>query len=237
MQSFIAAFHATFDTLDNLESGSWVIDVGATTHMCTNLKQLNRLSPTKYPIPIKLPDGSIKNVTHTCDVLTSRLVLQNTLYVPCFKFNLMSFDKLAAITQVKFTFFPSYCLLQDLKTDETLAKGKVIGNLYVFDNFSTIVNEFHIVRDCDSSNYVHSNCTTSNCNVPTILNCKNSTEYLIDRMPHNETIDCAVDKRGHVNNSLCPSKPTVCLNSGHYNSRMHTWLRRLTHALILLYST
>lgn len=63
--------------------------------------------------------------------LTPNLILQNALYIPNFRFNLISVNKLVTMTQAKFVFYPTHCLLQDLMTEENLIEGKVIGNLYV----------------------------------------------------------------------------------------------------------
>lgn len=86
---------------------------------------------------MNFPDGIAKNVTHVGNInLTSKLVLKEVLYIPCFKFNLLSVNKLSNHTQVTFTFYPTHCLLQDLKIEVIfLAKGTVIGSLYVVDSF------------------------------------------------------------------------------------------------------
>lgn len=171
LQSIITAFYASFNDLENLEHGSWIIDTGATTHMCIDSKLLIRFTSNNAPVHINLPDGSTKSVTHFGDVhLTSKLILQHTLFAPCFEFNLLPVSKLAASAQVKFTFFPSYCLIQDLKTDEILARGKTVGNLYVFDStvmkrnhafnsFNTVSSRYDI---SDSDNCIFDVCNAGN---------------------------------------------------------------------------
>lgn len=107
LQTMITALHTTFDTLDKIKPGSWIIDTGATTHMCTNLNMFTEVAPTPYPISIKLPDGSIRQVTQMESInLTPKLVLQGVLYTPNFKFNLISINKLVTATQAKFVFLP-----------------------------------------------------------------------------------------------------------------------------------
>lgn len=98
---------------------------------------------------MNLPDGSIKRVTQYGDVnLTSKLALQKVLYVPSFKFNLIYVRKLFATAQVKFTFYPAYCVLQDLRTDEVLMKGRIMVNLYVFDELTSATNDIDISLSC-----------------------------------------------------------------------------------------
>lgn len=125
----ITAFHIVFNTLNSLEPGSWVIDTGATTHMCVDPKQLINTVNTPHPVPIKLPDGSTKYVSRMGDVF----ILHGALFTPYFNFNFLSVSKLCTNARLKCTFFTDHCLIQDQETKVIIARGKVLGNLYILD--------------------------------------------------------------------------------------------------------
>lgn len=222
----ITAFQATFDVLENLKPGSWIIDTGATTHMCTDQNQFINLSLMRNSVPIKLPDGSISHVTKIGDVnLTANLVLKNVLYTPNFKFNLMSVSKLSSSGKIKFTFYPAYCILQDLRTERVIAKGKTMGSLYVFDNSSTILNKDVTASDCIVSNcckHVEIPSGDSECNKNTdhISNSSNCLKKRSDSHPDcNKTID-------RINDSVNCLKMQSTSNS---NSSLSIWQKRLAH--------
>lgn len=78
---------------------SWIIDTGASNHMSPYLHLFHSLQSLKHPIQVKMSDGTFKIVTTIGHVtLTSSLTLQNVLFVPDFKFNLLSVGKLV-VTQ------------------------------------------------------------------------------------------------------------------------------------------
>ncbi|KAL0297760.1 UNVERIFIED_CONTAM: hypothetical protein Sradi_6828100 [Sesamum radiatum] len=51
-------------TTEFLGPNSWIIDSGATAHMCANLKLMNRLKPYIAESSVALPDGT-RNMSHT----------------------------------------------------------------------------------------------------------------------------------------------------------------------------
>lgn len=94
------------------------------------------------PITIYLPDSSYKIVTQIENImLTSNILLQNVLYVPYFKHNLLSIDKLLDQNKLIAKFDQNHCFFEDLSTDTIQAIGKRIIGLYRFqslDSSSTI---------------------------------------------------------------------------------------------------
>lgn len=69
IQNLITSLHIVLNAVDRLKPGSWILDTGATTHMCTNLKNFIKLSSTSHPISIRLPDGSTTCVTQFGDII------------------------------------------------------------------------------------------------------------------------------------------------------------------------
>lgn len=110
----------------------WIVDTGATNHICAireffiHLKHL-----VKKKVVIHLPDGTSKLVLFFGDIrMSDFLILRDVLYIPSFKHNLLSVSKLTECHNLKLTFHPSFCLIQDLKTDKVFAVGKLQNHLY-----------------------------------------------------------------------------------------------------------
>ncbi|KAF7830422.1 uncharacterized protein G2W53_012755 [Senna tora] len=54
---------------DPLTNTHWIVDTGASSHMCFNKDLLINLKPLNKAIPVHLPDGSVQNVKHTGSVV------------------------------------------------------------------------------------------------------------------------------------------------------------------------
>lgn len=77
-------------------NASWIIDSGALDHMTFNLNCLVNVRKKKYGISgVKLSSGSSAYVRHIGDfVLGIGHILIDVLYIPEFKFNIVSVSKL-----------------------------------------------------------------------------------------------------------------------------------------------
>ncbi|KAL2941907.1 Copia protein [Bienertia sinuspersici] len=74
---------------------SWIIDSGASDHMCCNIALFSTINTLKKPLKIGLPNGNIKYINQIGSVqLTSSITLYNVLFVPDFKDNLLSVGRL-----------------------------------------------------------------------------------------------------------------------------------------------
>ena len=140
---------------DQFNKDTWILDTGATAHMCANLSSLNKISLVSKYTPVFLPDSTIKSVTHTgMIVLNPSLTLKNILHVPGFTCNLLSVKALAASANIAFIFYSTHCVLQDLETGKVLAYGKVVGNLYVLDIKSLVsVSSVESQYPCKSTHF------------------------------------------------------------------------------------
>ncbi|KAF7842363.1 uncharacterized protein G2W53_004661 [Senna tora] len=109
----------------------WIIDTGATSHMCSNKSLIRDLKPLMQPRLVHLPDKS-KKIIHNIGtvIINSELVLKNVLFVPSFKYNLLSVNKLAKDSNISFSFDSYSCVLQDQTSKKILAKGISMRNLY-----------------------------------------------------------------------------------------------------------
>ncbi|CAH9134499.1 unnamed protein product, partial [Cuscuta epithymum] len=87
---------------------------------------------------VTLADGSTSPVLGSGTVVpTSTLPLSSVLSLPNFSFNLLSISKITRTLNCSVTFFPGYCLFQDLLTKQTIGKGHESAGLYILDTSIT----------------------------------------------------------------------------------------------------
>jgi len=115
-------------------SSKWVIDSGATDHMAGNPNLFSSFQPHSSSNTVSLEDGSPSRVIGSGTInATPSLSLSSVLHLPQFSFNLISVSKLTRALNCCISFFPDYCLFQDLMTNKTIGKGHESGGLYILD--------------------------------------------------------------------------------------------------------
>ncbi|KAF7836927.1 Cysteine-rich RLK (receptor-like protein kinase) 8 [Senna tora] len=149
---------------------SWILDTGASSHMCSDLSLMQHMKTQNPPIKVHLPDSATKTVKTKGQVtLHPKLTLHDVLYIPSFKFNLLSVCKLVKETNLHLTFHKNYCIVQDLRSKEIVAVAGVRKNLYILESKSfdpIVIKEaiFHydasISIACTVSNTVNENITS-----------------------------------------------------------------------------
>lgn len=117
-------------------SNEWIIDTGATDHVCFNLSIFTELPKYNNIVTnISVPTG---NAIPVCGIgharISSNIHLTDVLYVPTFKFNLLSVQKLAKDSNCTVIFFPNYCVFQDLSTKMEIGRGHERNGLYFFSD-------------------------------------------------------------------------------------------------------
>ena len=126
-----------FTTQDSSNIGTWIVDTGASTHMCSEFSLLVNPAILTSPMHVSLLDGSQISVQYNDTVvLSSTLELHIVLYIPKFQFNLLSVPKLAATSNIIFKFYPNNCILQDLKTEHLVVVVMLVNHLYILDQSS-----------------------------------------------------------------------------------------------------
>ncbi|KAL5782709.1 hypothetical protein ACOSP7_007738 [Xanthoceras sorbifolium] len=141
-------FSFPFSNHRYLNSRTWVIDSGATHHVCCNSTLFS--SFTEIPTTqVTLPDGRTVHITRIGLVrLTDMLVLHDVLYIPLFHFNLLSTSSLTLSHHCSVNILPYSCLIQNLTRGLTIGKGRREGNLYLLDLGTTSCNS--IISSCNS---------------------------------------------------------------------------------------
>ncbi|KAM1627395.1 hypothetical protein ACFX1R_017067 [Malus domestica] len=109
----------------------WIIDSGATDHITSSPTSLTRCLKSVNLPPVQMPSGQTAPITSIGNLsLNSSVHLQDVLCVPTFKVDLMSVSKVTSAMACSVTFFPYWCILQDLATKKTIGLGKQRGGLY-----------------------------------------------------------------------------------------------------------
>lgn len=73
--------------------GIWLIDTGATDHMCCSKDLLHNVQLLSTPVSVALPDNSHIIVTHSGSLMLGALHLHNVFLIPSFSYNLISVSK------------------------------------------------------------------------------------------------------------------------------------------------
>ncbi|KAL2242369.1 UNVERIFIED_CONTAM: Retrovirus-related Pol polyprotein from transposon RE1 [Sesamum indicum] len=116
---------------NTLGMDDWIIDSGATNHICAHLSNFE-----SYSVPIRthyiyLPDGSKKAAAYVGSVnLTNDVRLESVLYIPNFSVNLISVSQLCNGGNYSCMFNQFGCVLQDQVTKRVLVKGTLHKRLY-----------------------------------------------------------------------------------------------------------
>ncbi|XP_015162894.1 uncharacterized protein [Solanum tuberosum] len=112
----------------------WIIDTGATNHM---ISHKGMLIAGKGTVKVSnkmvyLPNGETVDVSHigNCGIMNGR-VLTNVLYIPDFRFNLMSVSRITKELNCSVQFFPNFCIFQDLSNGKVLEIGEEKDGLYL----------------------------------------------------------------------------------------------------------
>lgn len=117
-------------------TASWYPDSGASNHVCRDASALQDSSSYFSKSSFLMGDGTPAPISSfgTCVLSTSSklLRLSSVLCVPKISKNLLSVSQFAKENNVYFEFHPTYCVVKDIVTRETLLKGHIRDGLYHF---------------------------------------------------------------------------------------------------------
>jgi hypothetical protein len=144
---FIVIGSHALSTVTENERKNWIVDSGATSHMCNNDQQFTELKKIEEPIKIKVGDGfsvmAEKQGTIDLKVAVDDTVkpcrLRNVLLVPELSYSLLSVSK-ATESKKKVEFDGNKCTITN-KSGEVILSAKKQGNLY-FANIRNVNREF-----------------------------------------------------------------------------------------------
>ncbi|KAK9923369.1 hypothetical protein M0R45_031791 [Rubus argutus] len=117
--------------LSLVDPNRWIIDSGATHHITSSPQSLTTIDLHSSMSPVCLPSGDKASITMSGAIqFTDSFSINNVLCVPSFKVDLLSVGKTIDGMSCSVTFFPSWCILQDLVTRTMIGVGKRRGDLY-----------------------------------------------------------------------------------------------------------
>ncbi|KAJ0947166.1 putative RNA-directed DNA polymerase [Helianthus annuus] len=113
-------------------STNWIIDTGASDHMCHDELLFTNLQTLSKPFLIGLPNGQNITINKIRIVhLTQDIVLQHVLIVPQFKHNLLSVSRICHDTHGILYFTDQSCMLQAPSLKRPLVLGNLTRGLYI----------------------------------------------------------------------------------------------------------
>ncbi|KAL0435616.1 UNVERIFIED_CONTAM: Retrovirus-related Pol polyprotein from transposon RE1 [Sesamum radiatum] len=133
--SFDEQFAGNTSSLSEIDLNCWIIDSGATNHICANIALFQSFIKTSYTHFIHLPDGSKKSVSCIGVVkLNDSITLDHVLFIPEFSVNLLSISQLCRSKPYHLQFTQNSCILQDHDTKESMVLGVLFKKLYIFQH-------------------------------------------------------------------------------------------------------
>jgi len=124
--------NAIFSNLYTTVKSSWILDSGATDHVCTCLSDFTSYKIIKLVL-ISLPNGHrFYTSCFGTVVFSNKLYLTDVLYVPEFTFNLVSASKLALNLNCHLIFSSKDCEIQENLTKEKIGIVQAKNGLYIF---------------------------------------------------------------------------------------------------------
>ena len=94
----------------------WILDSGATSHICCSKEHFNSFK-SLHDSHVLLPNSTKVKVEGIGSIkLNDDIFLHNVLFIPTFRFNLLSLVSLIHDNSFQFTMQPNSFILQDLKT-------------------------------------------------------------------------------------------------------------------------
>ena len=109
-------------TLVNPLTPIWLIDSGASRHICANRSLFTTLKPLHNSM-VTLPNHTSLPVSFSGEVIMNDcLILRDVLYVPSFKFNIISVSALTLNSTLVVLFSDDGFLIQDINNKKMIGK-------------------------------------------------------------------------------------------------------------------
>lgn len=228
-----SAFFAGKMCLFSCSYAGWIVDSGATDHICYDLSKFISYKPISHTDnTITVPDGRKVPVTHIGYVkLTTNIILRDVLYVPDFHFNLISIPKLCTDMSCYVTFTSDLCIIHEPSLKREIVLGKFKTGLYYADeepihSGDTTVPHSHLATTVNKS------CTDDSCAFASVTDDIklwhlrlghlpfSQIKHVIPGLPHSSMIDticqiCPSAKQSRMPFPLSSIKSTKCFQLIH----------------------
>ncbi|KAJ9538691.1 hypothetical protein OSB04_031424 [Centaurea solstitialis] len=123
-------YHALSFQMRNLSSTFWILDSGASKHICCDRRLFLKIhhiqdSNVRLPNGVLIPVSGIGNVR-----INNILLLEDVLFVPQFHLNLLSIGQLTSLGKYRVVFDEGIAIVQDARTRKMIGTVKMIQGLY-----------------------------------------------------------------------------------------------------------
>ena len=116
-----------------IQNKGWIIDSGATHHVCNDISLFDS-SIAVQNVRVTLPTGITVPIDRVGSVILSKDVkLLNVLFVPTFRYNLLSVSAFTDTLSLSMVFTPDACIIQEPSRGKMIGKGSRKGQLYQLD--------------------------------------------------------------------------------------------------------
>lgn len=136
-------FCAPVSGSSSISSRVWILDTGATHHVCSSPSSFQYLDLSVNPV-VTVANGQTVSAAGIGSVrLSEHLTLENVLFVPEFHLNVVSVSALTQQHHYTAIFTSDYYVILDLSRGQIILLGRRSGNLYVLNQsnlFSTLDN-------------------------------------------------------------------------------------------------
>lgn len=135
---------------------------GPSEHMTFDSTIIVNIKPLLSLVNVNLPNSRRVRVTLAGQVtIHPDLTLHRVLYVPNFKFNLISVNRLCSQFKVLLTFAETCYLMQGLYLRRTLVLGDVKAGLYLFHSIHQSADSLHPNKNVTLTQNSSQTCCTS----------------------------------------------------------------------------
>ena len=110
-----------------IQNKGWIIDSGATHHVCNDISLFDS-SIAVQNVRVTLPTGITVPIDRVGSVILSKDVkLLNVLFVPTFRYNLLSVSAFTDTLSLSMVFTPDACIIQEPSRGKMIGKGSRKG--------------------------------------------------------------------------------------------------------------
>ncbi|KAL6337510.1 hypothetical protein AAG906_037103 [Vitis piasezkii] len=138
--------------LIKIQNKGWIIDSGATHHVCNDISLFDS-SIAVQNVRVTLPTGITVPIDRVGSVILSKDVkLLNVLFVPTFRYNLLSVSAFTDTLSLSMVFTPDACIIQEPSRGKMIGKGSRKGRLYHLDFDSFVLDKAFVALLIPTSN-------------------------------------------------------------------------------------
>ncbi|XP_023753961.1 uncharacterized protein LOC111902344 [Lactuca sativa] len=144
---------------NNKQQSSWIIDSGTTDHICCDQNLFSSIHTFSHSHFLSLPNGQSIPITQSGKVpIHENITLNDVLYVPQLKNNLISFTKVTSQLKVWILFTDEFCAMHAPLLKSSLIIGKRISDLYIREYKllkQPSTPQFHSCLSCNKINVLN----------------------------------------------------------------------------------